>query len=159
MNISWFLKVFFRSQLIFLMFFLSIGALFGGYMLISDPSGNSLKFPEGSLANSPFSDFTIPGVFLFISLGVFPLSLIYPLIFRPSWEWANLLNIYKNRYWAWTYSLYVGIILVIWIDIQIYLIGGGTLIQFSYALIGISIVITALIPSNIKYYSEETNTG
>jgi hypothetical protein len=156
MNISRFFHVFFRSQLIFLMFFLSVGALYGGIMLTSDPSGNSLQFPEGTLANSPFLDFRIPGVFLFVSLGIVPLLLIYPLIFRPVWHWANLLNIYRDRYWAWTYSLFVGIILIIWIDIQIYLLGGGTLIQFFYALIGISIVITALIPSNMDFYSGST---
>lgn len=149
-----FFRVFFRYLLIFQMFFLAVGALFGGFMLISVPSGNSLQFPEGSLTNSPFSDFTIPGFILLTSLGIFPLFLIYPLIFRPDWKWANLLNIYKDRYWAWTYSLYIGIILVFWIDIQIYLIGGGALIQFFYALFGICIVITALIPSNIDFYSK-----
>jgi hypothetical protein len=148
-----FFRLFFRYLLIFQMFFLSVGALFGGYMLINDPSGNSLQFPEGSLTNSPFSDFTIPGVVLFMSLGIFPLFLIYPLIFRPEWRWTNLLNIYKNRYWAWTYSLYVGIIMVLWIDIQIYVIGGGATIQLFYALFGICTVITALMPSNLDLYS------
>jgi hypothetical protein len=152
MKINQFFQVFYRFLLIFLIFFLSVGALFGGFMLISDPSGYSLRFPANSLTNSQFSDFTIPGVILFISLGLFPLFLIYPLIFRPGWKWANSLNIYKNRYWAWTYSMYVGIILIIWIDVQIYLIGGGALIQFLYAVLGVCIVITALIPSNMDFY-------
>jgi hypothetical protein len=154
MSINLFFRSFFRYLLIFLIFFLSAGALFGGYMLISDSSGASLHLPADTLTGSPFTNFTIPGIILLFSLGIFPLFLIYPLIFRPDWPRANLFNLYSERYWAWTYSLYVGIILVIWIDFQIFLIGGGSRIQFIYALLGIGIVITALLPSNIRFYSK-----
>ena len=154
MKINRILKSFFRYLFIFLMFFLSVGALFGGFMLLSDSSGGALKMPLNVLSNSPFPDFLIPGLILFIFIGVFPLLLVYALIVRPQWNWANSLNIYKGRYWAWTYSLYVGIILVIWIDMQILLLGYGAFIQTFYALLGITVIIVALIPSNIRYYTE-----
>lgn len=144
-----------RYLLIFLIFFLSVGALFGGFMLLSDPSGGALKMPLSALKNSPFPDFLIPGLILFVFMGLVPLMLVYALIARPGWKWANCLNIYKLRHWSWTYSLYTGVVLVIWIDIQILLLGYGALIQTVYALLGIIIVIVALMPANMNYYTDK----
>ena len=62
-------------------------------------------------------------------------------------------NIYKNRHWAWTYSLYIGIMLIIWIDVQVYLIGYGENLQTLYALEGMLIVILTLLPANMKYFT------
>jgi hypothetical protein len=150
-----FFQKFFHYLLIFLVFFLSAGALFGGYMLLSDPSGSSLKMPITALANSPFSDFVIPGLILFIFMGLIPLTLVYALIARPAWHRANFLNIYKTQHWSWTYTLYVSIILVIWIDVQIWFLGYGAFIQTLYALLGIFMIIITLIPSNMHYYAEK----
>lgn len=157
MKINSFSQSFLRYLLIFLMIFLSVGALFGGFMLLSEPSGSALQMPLSALAKSPFPDFLLPGLILFIFMGVFPLILVYALIARPAWRWANCLNIYKKLHWSWTYSLYVGIILVIWIDIQILLMGYGAFIQTFYGLLGITMIIVALIPSNMHYYTEKEN--
>ena len=51
-----------------------------------------------------------------------------------------------------TGSLYTGIMLIIWIDVQIMLIGGGHYIQFIYALLGVIIVVSSLVPSVKTYY-------
>ncbi len=59
--------------LIFLLIFLGIGALYGGGSLIIDPSGELLGMPLTMLESSPFNNFLLPGVILFLLLGVAPL--------------------------------------------------------------------------------------
>ncbi|QHT65788.1 hypothetical protein GXP67_03465 [Rhodocytophaga rosea] len=40
------------------------------------------------------------------------------LLIRPTWNWACEFNIYQDKYWAWTYSLFTGIIVIIRILVQ-----------------------------------------
>jgi len=53
-----------------LQMFIGIGAVPAGIAMISDPSGRGLGMPLEMLANSPFSDFLIPGVFLLVINGI-----------------------------------------------------------------------------------------
>jgi len=53
-----------------LQFFIGIGAVPAGISLVFDPSGRGLGMPLEVLANSPFSDFRIPGVFLLLVNGI-----------------------------------------------------------------------------------------
>lgn len=54
--------------------------------------------------------------------------------------------------WSWIGSLYTGIMIILWIDFQIMLIGYGHYLQFIYALLGVIIVISSLVPSVKTYY-------
>jgi len=47
-----------------------IGGLFGGIMAISDPSGVSYGASTDILKTGPFTNFLIPGLFLFFVLGM-----------------------------------------------------------------------------------------
>ena len=107
----------------------------------------------GQLAKTPFSSYLLPGLILLFLLGILPLFISFSLYAKPDWKWANISNIYKNRHWAWTYSLYIGIMLIIWIDVQVYLIGYGENLQTLYALEGMLIVILTLLPANMKYFT------
>ena len=146
-------KSIFVYVLLFAMIFQSISGLFGGCLFIINPSGDFIGMPLSNLSGTPFSDYLIPGIILFILLGIFPLFVAYSLIFKPNWERANVLNVYKDQQWAWTYSLYVSIMLIIWIDVQIMLIGYGAPIQIVYAFLGVFLLILTLIPSVKSFYS------
>jgi hypothetical protein len=100
-----------RYILAFLLFLLGIGAVYGGVILIICPDGSFMQMPPSFIESTPFSSFLIPGIILFLLLGMFPLFVVYSLLGKPKWKWANLLNIYKHAHWAWTYSLYSGILL------------------------------------------------
>jgi hypothetical protein len=143
--------------LAFLLFFLALGGFFGGINLVLYPSGDSLSMPLSYLQHSPFRDYLIPGLILLSFMGIFPLMLVYALLVRPAWTWANVFNIYAGQHWAWTYSVYAGIILIIWIDIQIMLVGYGHIIQTIYALLGVVITITALLPSTKTHFARIDN--
>lgn len=135
-----------------IMLFQSLSGLFGGFNLITDPSGGSLQMPLTFLEGTPFDSFLIPGIILFLLLGLLPGITFIGLLTRKSWRWAESLNIYRNRHWSWTFSVYAGIMLILWIDFQVMLIGYGHFIQTLYALVGAAILIFTLVPGTMRYY-------
>ena len=139
--------------------FEAMGAIYGGINLMNDPSGDSIQLPITLLEGTIFSSYLIPGIILFLLLGFFPLFLIFPLIFKPEWPIINSLNIYKNYHWAWTYTLYTSIILIIWINVQMMILGTGSMLQGSYGLLGVFILNISLTPGAKRYYRIQTPTN
>jgi|688.fasta_scaffold04135_4 hypothetical protein len=135
-----------------LMLVVGLGSLYGGSNLIIDPSGKRLDIPLFFLTDSPFRTYLIPGLILFFMLGLFPLMSLYGLIFQPNTKGLNFLNIYKQQHWGWTYALYTGIMLVVWMDVQIFWIGHSASVQSYFAFTGIIIIIVALLPGVQKKY-------
>jgi len=134
--------------------FLGIGALFGGLMLILKPDGSLLGMNPDWLNHSPFNNFLIPGLILFTLNGVLPLITVIGLIKKPDWTWANTLNIYADRHWAWTFSLYTGIIIITWITVQL-LMTQYFWLQPIMILTGILILILTLSPSLMKKFEKQ----
>lgn len=86
-----------------------IGALFGGMAAILSPSGSAVGISASeALKNGPFTDFLIPGLFLFVIIGLGNLG-------------ALITAKYKNRYQAYI-SGCLGVILCLWIIIQCYML-------------------------------------
>lgn len=105
-----------RNILISLLLFLGLSAIGGGFLLIISPSGKMIGgLPLSILEHSPFSDFLIPGVILFIILELAPCLISIALIKKPAYKLAEQFNIFKDMYWAWTYSIYIAFALIIWI--------------------------------------------
>lgn len=138
--------------------FLAVGAIYGGISLMNDPSGETINLPLNLLKETIFSSYLIPGIILFLTLGFFPLFLIFPLIFKPNWPVIDKLNIYRGYHWAWTYSLYTAIMLIIWIDVQIIILQTGSVIQGIFGLLGVIILILVLSPRVKRYYKIQTHT-
>lgn len=141
----------FLYLLLVLHLFLSLGALAGGGMLVLQPDGSLLGMEPGWLAQSPFSSYLLPGLLLFIFSGLLPLFSFIGLLFKPEWRWANALNIYPNRHWAWTYSLYSGIIVITWITVQLVMTRYFWL-QPIMIFTGLLIVVFTLTPSIMKRF-------
>ncbi len=130
---------------------LSLGAFYGGWMLLFDPPGLGVRTEW--LAGSPFDSFLVPGLVLLIFNGFFPLLIALGLLSRPEWRTANAFNIYTNRHWAWTYSLFSGIILIIWITVQLTVVPSFWL-QPVYLAVGVSILICTLWPAVMRYFEK-----
>ncbi len=131
---------------------LGMSASGGGFLLMLKPDGSLLQMQEGWLKNSPFENYLIPGAILFLLLGVFPFWILYGLIFKPSVALNNKLNIYSSIHWAWTYSLYEGIIVITWIVVQM-IFTGYFWLQPVIILIGLLIIIFTMMPQTIKHFS------
>jgi hypothetical protein len=107
-----------RNVLIFLLGFLGLGAIGGGGVLMLSPSGEMLKMPVSAIEGSPFQSFLIPGFILFTVLGIVPLILIYALIKKPFWRLPEFFNLFTDMHWAWSFCIYTGFALIIWIQTE-----------------------------------------
>jgi hypothetical protein len=116
-----------------LIIFQGLSGLIGGVGLVIDPTGKSLQIPIEWLDNSPFHNYLIPGLILFIVLGFYPIVVFYGLL--------------KNVNWSWFASLILGIALLIWIGVEILVIGyhSNPPLQLIYGVVGLLILILVLL--------------
>lgn len=114
-----------------LLFFNGMGALFGGYMLMSDPSGSSLYLSPEYLNNTRFIDYFLPGLVLFLANGLG--SMLVLLGIRLGWKIAPLLVILQ------------GFVLVSWIVIQVALIDIIYYLHYVMGGIGICLIICGIL--------------
>ncbi len=144
-----------RNILISLLLFLGVSAIGGGGALIISPSGKLLGgLPLSILAQSPFSDFLIPGIILFTILGLFPCYISYALIKKPTNNIAEYFNLFKDMHWAWSFSIYIGFALIIWIQVETIFINGTSWLQTFYILYSIPIIFVALLPKARVLYKK-----
>jgi len=92
-----------------LQFFIGIGAVPAGIALVSDPSGGGLGMPLEILAESPFSDFLIPGVLLLLVNGIGSLL-------------GGIASFSRHRF-AGEIAAGLGTFLVLWIAAQVWWMG------------------------------------
>ena len=79
--------------LLILLAFQALSGLFGGAALVLDPSGSSIRLPLSLLEGSPFGNFLIPGIILFLVLGIFPLIIFSLLRKKDNRAWFGSLVI------------------------------------------------------------------
>lgn len=110
--------------------FVGIGALFGGTLGITDPFGTLIGMPTDVLKTGPFTNFLIPGLFLFFVIGIGHLiSFIFV----------------KRRLKFHVYiSGGVGCILIAWILIQCYIMNAINILHVIFFLVGLVEGIIAL---------------
>jgi len=130
---------------------LAINAFYGGISLILAPDGSLLGMQPSWLEKSPFTSYLIPGLLLLLMNGIFPLLTIYGLITKNR-KWFGWLNVYSNKYWGWTFSVYCGITTNIWIIVQ-QLMAEYFILQTIIAAVGLLIIIASLLPRVMRYYS------
>lgn len=85
--------------------FISLGALAGGAGLILEPDGSNLGFSVALLNASPFSDYLIPGVVLFLFIGLGTLA-------------GGVATFVRYRY-AGEMAAVLGMILIVWIVVEL----------------------------------------
>lgn len=121
-----------RFVLLALLILLGLGGLGGGAVLVADPSGAEMGFSATMLEGLPISDFVLPGLFLIGVMGVAPLVIAF--------------GLWKRLPWAWVTALIQGIVLALWIGLQIVLWGAPMPIQVLYLAWGAAIAALCFIP-------------
>lgn len=116
--------------------FNGLSGVFGGFMLISDPTGSSLGMQLEWLHTTPFGNFLIPGIVLFLFIGV---GNIYG--FRVS--------VRKKRITSQIGMLF-GLILMIWMLAQVFWIGYRNFLQPLYFITGFLQVTLGFILVHLK---------
>jgi hypothetical protein len=137
--------------LVFLLLFIGIGGLISGLMLFLSPSGELMKWSVEMLEGTPFTNFLIPGIVLFLFIGIFPILVSYGLLRQLSWRWAETINIFKKYHWSWIASLAVGVIMLIWIIVETSLLGYISFLQPVITIWGIVIIALTLLPNARNY--------
>ncbi len=137
--------------LVFFLLFLALGGLYGGLAMLTDPTGNSLQVAD-VLPLLPVPNYILPGIFLLVVMGLFPLLLSYALIARPNWPWVNSLFQWSKHYWAWTATIIFVAIIAIWLAVEGLLIGFFP-ITFITAVVGLLILLFTLVPGVRKFYA------
>jgi hypothetical protein len=143
-----------RTVLLILLGFLGLGAVGGGFVFIISPSGNLFGMPLSLLDRSPFPNFLVPGIILFVVLGLVPCLLIFALIKKPSGKLAERFNFFNDMHWSWAYSLYVGFALIIWIQVEMIVIYGIHWSQTLYMFLAVAILFVALLPAVRNLYKK-----
>jgi hypothetical protein len=85
-----------------------ISAIFGGWNLMLDPTGRTIQMPLDWVQDSPFNNFFIPGIILFTVNGFFNV-------------FTAVLAIKNTRGYE-LFILSAGIMLAIWLTVQIIII-------------------------------------
>lgn len=140
--------------LILLLGFLSLGAFYGGIALIIRPDGHIFKMPVEILQNSPFNDFFIPDLILLFAFGITPILLIYLLLKNPELRLMEKINLLNDHYFGWTFTIYLGIALVIWINVQTSIFKTVQTLHTIYSFYGIAIICIALLPQTRNLYKK-----
>lgn len=143
-----------RNILIFLLGFLGLGAIFGGGVLIISPMGKLIGMPLSMLSSSPFHTFLIPGILLFLVMGVFPILLIYGLLGKVKSSFAEHFNLFKDMSWPLTFSVYQAFALIIWIQLEMVLLHAVHWLHTFYMFYAIVILLVALLPQVRSSYKK-----
>lgn len=141
-----------RWILILLQILLGVGAVVSGAMLVAAPDGHLLQMPLHMLQYSPFPNFLIPGVILTTLLGIYPLVVAHSLWKRPAWRWPDVINPFKRNHWSWAGSLAAGVIVVIWIIVEVIMLRSVGFLHVLYFVWGFALILLTLAPGVRRHY-------
>lgn len=116
-----------RYIAIFLLLFNGIGALYGGGLLIMDPTGRLLKLPFEYISNTVFGNYLLPGIVLFLFLGVGSIVLAALTFFRK-YNYGRLM-------------MYLGLIIVVWLSVQLITIRITYFLQYIIGAVALLLVL------------------
>ena len=113
-----------------LQLFIGITAVLGGFGLVSDPSGVTAKTPLEWLKNSPFENYLVPGLILIIVIGG---SHLFGGVFS-----------FSSSSFSPIITATCGIVLVLFMSMEIWFIGLRNLMQPLYLVLGAILVFLCL---------------
>ena len=121
------MKKFLLLLSLLLLLFNAIGALYGGWHLITHPDGSSILLPIEFLRGTMFTTYFIPGLILFCCNGLFDLIVC--------------LAIFKRYKFYPELIMLAGIVLTGWLVIQILIIQILYFLQYILGAVGIGLIL------------------
>ena len=94
-----------RATGVGLLLFLGFGGIYGGWMLVTDPSGGKFEWSLNLLEGTPFEDYLIPGIILMVFIGLLPIGI-------------TAATILKKKYTHW-FIILQGVILLVWLTAEL----------------------------------------
>ena len=134
-----------------------------GINFLQDPSGKMHGMDTSILVTTPISDFTPVGLFFVTCYGILPLLAIYGLWKLPRWQWTDAFNKWTRENWAWTATVVIGIILIVWIVVEVALIGSPNgfprCLQVAMASLGGILILLTMLPHVRTYAKSQVVTS
>jgi hypothetical protein len=118
-----------KTLLFILISFTAITAIISGLLMITNPNGEVMNLSLNLLHQTPFKDFMLPGIILTVFVGGVNLLAVFNNIQR---------NV--NRY---NWSIAGGVMVSVWIVVQMILIETVHWLHFLYLGIGVFIILLA----------------
>lgn len=130
--------------LVALLTFQGLSGVAGGIGLMADPGGRALGIPVEWLEGSAFGSYLVPGFVLLTLLGIAPLLVVFGIRTRRSWSWSG--------------SLLAGLALLVWLAVQISVVGyqREPPLQLAYGGVGVAIVVLTLLPAVREHLGRST---
>ena len=121
-----------------------------GINFLLDPSGGTHGMDAALLETTPIGNFTPVGLFFVACYGILPSLATFGLWKLPRWRWTDAVNKWTGQNWAWTATAATGVILIVWIAVEVMLIGSPNgfprLLQVMMTLMGVVILALAMLP-------------
>jgi hypothetical protein len=127
------MKTFLKTSTTLLLLINGVGALYGGWNLITHPDGSSLQMSPNYLQYSPFDNYFIPGIILFLVNGLFDFLVLGALLINH--RYVPLLVTFQ------------GVLLTGWIFIQVIMVRD---IYFLHILLGTAGLLLILLGRRMK---------
>jgi hypothetical protein len=102
---------------------IGVGAVISGWLLMQDPSGDSIGLTVKLLENSPFDDYFIPGLVLFAVNGIG--SLLVALLIATN-----------QRYTGFA-TMVLGLAMIIWIVVEFFWVSEESFLQPTMFAVGL----------------------
>ncbi len=109
----------------------------------------------GFLKLLPVFIFLMPGIILFIVLGLLPSLLVVALLKKPTSRFAERINFFQDMHWTWSFSIYIAFALIIWIQVETIYIQGVGWLQTFYMLYAIPLIFVAVLPQVRSFYKKQ----
>lgn len=121
-----------------------------GMTFLLDPSGEAHDMDLSVLEGTPVGDYAPVGLFFVTFFGILPVLSVYGLWKLPRWRWTDAVNKWTGQNWAWTVTAATGVILMLWIAVEVMLIGSPDgfprFLQVMMTLLGIVVLALAMLP-------------
>lgn len=122
-----------RILIVSLLLFNGISACFGGYMLMSKPDGSGLDMPVSFLEHTPFSNYLIPGIVLFVANGLLSLVVVF-FVLTKSVHYIKL-------------TMLQGFVLTGWIMVQMIMLQTVNYLHIILGSVGVLLIVSGLLLS------------
>jgi len=130
---------------------------FSGFQFIRDPTGGTHDMDTSILEGTPVGDFFLVGLLFVTAYGILPILAIYGLWKLPRWRWTDVINKWTGQNWAWTAATATGVVLIIWIAVEVLYIGSPEgfprFLQVMMTIMGFVILMLAMLP-RVKEYAK-----
>jgi hypothetical protein len=137
--------------------FLGVSGIFGGYLMLSNPTGTVLGMPVTYLERTPFSNWFIPGLWLVFIWGLGSFVALAGLWLRAELSAFALLTFWSHEHWSLGLSILLGLALVVWLTVQVFTLPLTTAIQYILYGLALVLIFTPMLPSMREYYRTNEN--